>query len=115
VFCFECQKKCLCYLCLIIGYTETSEKSHSLDLVREPWLIRPSNDEDPGLPADLGIAGFDDTDGREMLLDVRITDMDCPANIKTGPPRAILHKHEAEKIRIYRLPAQNMVGPSHPS
>ena len=76
--------------------------------MREPWLMRPSNEEEPGLRADLGIAGFDDMDGREMLLDVRITDMDCPSNIKTGPPRAILHKHEAEKIRKYRLPAQNI-------
>jgi hypothetical protein len=38
----------------------------------------------------LGIAGFDEMDGREMLLEVRITDMDCPpSNIKTGPPRAL--------------------------
>jgi hypothetical protein len=37
-----------------------------------------------------------------------LTDMDCPSNIKTAPPSAILHKHEAEKIRKLSLPAQNI-------
>jgi hypothetical protein len=55
------------------------------------------------LRADLGIANFDAIDGRDMLLDVRITDMDGPSNLKIGAPRAILANHEAEKLRKYRL------------
>jgi len=73
----------------------------------EPWIRRPSDGEPTGLRADLGIANFDDTDGRDMLLDVRITDMDGQSNLKIGAPRAILAKHEAEKLRKYRLPVAN--------
>jgi hypothetical protein len=74
----------------------------------EPCIPRRPSDGDPtGLRADLGIANFDDTDGRDMLLDVRITDMDGPSNLKIGAPRAILAKHEAEKLRKYRLPVAN--------
>jgi hypothetical protein len=82
--------------------------------MREPWLIRPSNDEESGLRADLGIAEFDDMDGRKMLLDVRITDMDCPSNIKTAPPRAILHKHRRRKFANIDCQHKILVGPSNP-
>jgi hypothetical protein len=74
----------------------------------EPWIRRPSEGDPTGLRADLGIANFDDTDGRERLLDVRITDMDGPSNLKIGAPREILAKHEAEKLRKYRIPVANV-------
>jgi hypothetical protein len=70
----------------------------------EPWIRRPTDGDPAGLRADLGIAGFDEMDGRDMLLDVRITDMDGPSNLNLGAPRAILARHEAVKLRKYRLP-----------
>lgn len=33
-----------------------------------------------------------------------LADMDGPSNLKLGAPRAIPAKHEAEKLRKYRLP-----------
>jgi hypothetical protein len=74
----------------------------------EPWIDRPSDDDPAGLRADLGIANFDETDGREMILDVRIADMDGPSNLTIGSPRTLLlAKREAEKRRKYRLPVAN--------
>jgi hypothetical protein len=49
----------------------------------------------------LGIANFDETDGRELLLDVRITDMDGPSNLKIGAPRAIFAKHVSILLYVY--------------